>query len=199
MKQSGVFFQRDRGAWNTIIGTAGHRQASVSERVLERHAVAPLCDQQAQGPVRWLRPEFQDPVQRAARLAQADAQTDPHANAHAAAAAQPVQAEIDTGSDLDDDDDGKAEGIADTRQPAPLAPAPAAARHPWPADLPAQMRSVADTLAATPGALTESALADRFTGRGPWKKRLPQILQTLEALGRARVEPQAGGMAWRSA
>ena len=61
------------------------------------------------------------------------------------------------------------------------------------------MRAVADTLAATPGALTESALADRFTGRGPWKKRLPQILQTLEALGRARSEPQAGGVAWRSA
>ena len=73
------------------------------------------------------------------------------------------------------------------------------ARRPWPADLPAQMRAVADTLAATPGALTESALADRFTGRGPWKKRLPQILQTLEALGRARSEPQAGGAAWRSA
>jgi hypothetical protein len=51
----------------------------------------------------------------------------------------------------------------------------------------------------TPGALTETALTDRFTGRGPWKKRLPQILQTLEALGRARADGQFGGMAWRSA
>ena len=26
-----------------------------------------------------------------------------------------------------------------------------------------------------------------FTGRGPWKRRLPQILEALAALGRARV------------
>lgn len=57
------------------------------------------------------------------------------------------------------------------------------------------MRAVANTLAATPAALPEPALAERFTGRGPWKKRLPQILQTLEALGRAR---QAEG-GWRAA
>jgi hypothetical protein len=29
-------------------------------------------------------------------------------------------------------------------------------------------------------------LAARFTGRGPWKKRLSQLLETLLALGRAR-------------
>lgn len=49
-------------------------------------------------------------------------------------------------------------------------------------------------------ALAEAALADRFTGRGPWKKRLPQILQTLEAVGRARAEQTDGGPArWRGA
>ena len=26
-----------------------------------------------------------------------------------------------------------------------------------------------------------------FTGRGPWKRRIPQILEALAALGRARV------------
>ena len=26
-----------------------------------------------------------------------------------------------------------------------------------------------------------------FTGRGPWKRRIPQILEALTALGRARV------------
>ena len=138
--------------------------------------------EEAQGLVRWLRPEFQNPVRRAARVA------------------QPVQAEIDIGTDADADADVDTDMVAtgevgDTATAA----APAAARPAGPADLPAQMRAVADTLAATPGALTESALADRFTGRGPWKKRLPQILQTLEALGRARADGQAGGMAWRSA
>jgi hypothetical protein len=53
---------------------------------------------------------------------------------------------------------------------------------------------VADLLAAAPSALDEAALADRFSGRGPWKKRLPQILQTLHALGRARPE----GERWRA-
>ena len=52
----------------------------------------------------------------------------------------------------------------------------------------------ADVLAGTARALAEADMADRFTGRGPWKKRLPQILQTLEALGRARRE----GERWRA-
>jgi hypothetical protein len=63
---------------------------------------------------------------------------------------------------------------------------PAAARQPWPAALPQTMRAVADLLAASAHALNEAALAEGFSGRGPWKKRLPQFLQTLEALGRAR-------------
>ena len=70
----------------------------------------------------------------------------------------------------------------------------AATRQPWSAALPEQMRAVADVLAAVPGAHDEAALAERFTGRGPWKKRLPQILQTLEALGWARRE----GERWRA-
>lgn len=38
------------------------------------------------------------------------------------------------------------------------------------------------------------ALAGHFTGKGPWKKRLPQLLDTLAALGRARCDDQR----WRS-
>jgi len=78
---------------------------------------------------------------------------------------------------------------------APVAAAPkaVAARRPWPATLPEQVRAVADTLAAAAGAVNEAVLAERFTGRGPWKKRLPHILLTLEALGRARRE----GETWR--
>jgi hypothetical protein len=117
----------------------------------------------------------------------------------AALAAQPVQTEIDTGPDVAADLDVDVPSPPSAAGDVPTAAAPAAARRPWPADLPAQMRAVADTLAATPGALSEAALADRFTGRGPWKKRLPQILQTLEALGRARAEPQREGVAWRAA
>ena len=60
--------------------------------------------------------------------------------------------------------------------------------------------ALADLLATSPVPLAEATLADRFTGRGPWKKRLPQILQTLEAVGRARAEPAAGSPPlWRGA
>ena len=77
------------------------------------------------------------------------------------------------------------------------------ARLPWPTELPEQMRAVADASQASPAPLSEAQLADRFTGRGPWKKRLPQILDTLTALGRAQVmQPDASpgvGTAWRGA
>jgi hypothetical protein len=66
-------------------------------------------------------------------------------------------------------------------QPAAIAPAE---KRPWPNTLPEQVRAVADALSAVP--LTVEALASRFSGKGPWKKRLPEILAMLEALGRAR-------------
>ena len=63
-----------------------------------------------------------------------------------------------------------------------------ATRTVWPSDLKAQLRSVADLLAASPVALSIEQIAERYTGRGPWKKRLPDLLATLEALARARCE-----------
>ena len=132
---------------------------------------------EAQGLVRWLRPEFQNPA------------------CHAPA--MPQQAEIDTTQPEAGDDDA---ARADAGSATPASPAAMAPRRPWPADLPAQMRAVAELLAAAPAPLTEAALAERFSGRGPWKKRLPQILQTLEAVGRARTEPGNHAPArWRSA
>ncbi|SBT10507.1 conserved hypothetical protein [Candidatus Propionivibrio aalborgensis] len=59
-------------------------------------------------------------------------------------------------------------------------------RAPWPAALPEQVAAVARVLAASPIPLSEAELAARFTGKGAWKKRLPQIVDTLEALGRVR-------------
>ncbi len=73
------------------------------------------------------------------------------------------------------------------------------ARRPWPADLPEQMRATAEVLAASAIALNTEAIAGHFTGRGPWKKRLPQILDTLEALGRARKVTSLAGGTWSRA
>ena len=44
---------------------------------------------------------------------------------------------------------------------------------------------LSDVLAASPIALDAEMIATRFTARGPWKKRLPQLLQMLVAVGRA--------------
>jgi len=60
-------------------------------------------------------------------------------------------------------------------------------RAPWPATLPEQVAAVARVLAEARAPLAEAELAARFTGKGPWKKRLPQLLDTLVALGRARA------------
>jgi len=71
---------------------------------------------------------------------------------------------------------------------ATATPATKAEKRPWPATLPEQVRAVADALTPTPQ--DEPSLAAHFTGKGPWKKRLPEILAMLTALGRAK---QSGG------
>ncbi len=58
---------------------------------------------------------------------------------------------------------------------------------------------MAEALARSPAPLTPltpSALEAHFKGRGPWKKGLPTLLQTLEALGRARAMAVEGAAAW---
>lgn len=65
-------------------------------------------------------------------------------------------------------------------------PAAKAGKLPWPKELPDQVRRVADVLAAAREPMSLDAIAERFTGKGPWKRRLPQIVETLETLGRAR-------------
>lgn len=67
---------------------------------------------------------------------------------------------------------------------------------PWPATLPEQVRAVADVVAASPVPLGLEALAAHFKGRGPWKKGLPTLLHTLEALGRVRALQIDGVTAW---
>ena len=57
---------------------------------------------------------------------------------------------------------------------------------PWPKELPEQVRLVAQALAAARAPLSVESLSERFSGKGPWKKRLPQLVETLVSLGRAR-------------
>ena len=87
----------------------------------------------------------------------------------------PQQAVLDTGTTDEGDD-------------APVASAPTASKPiPWPKDTIEQVRVVADLLTASPVPLSIDDIGNRFTARGPWKKRLPQLVEMLVALGRAEI------------
>lgn len=115
--------------------------------------------EEASGTVRWLRPEFQ--------------------NAAQASTAAAEQTAMDLGST------DTANDAEETEAPTPAANP--ATQQPWPATLPEQIKAVADVLSASPTALDMNAVAAHFKGRGPWRNRLPVILETLVAVGRARV------------
>jgi hypothetical protein len=80
----------------------------------------------------------------------------------------------------------------------PAAPAAAVAKRPWPSGLPEQIKAVAELLATSPTPLALADLEARFTARGRWRERLPVILDTLAALGRARPVA-AGTVRWAAA
>lgn len=125
------------------------------------------------GTVRWLRPAFQNPAAKPE-----------------APAAAPQNEELF---------EGEAEeqvATATSKKTSPKVSKTASAdttAQPWPATLPDQVRAVAAVLSAATAPLALEALESHFKGRGPWKKSLPRILETLEALGRAKQERDA----WR--
>ena len=67
-------------------------------------------------------------------------------------------------------------------------PAAAAKPTPWPKDTVDQVRAVAEVLAAQATPMSVDDIAARFSARGPWKRRLPQLLEMLVALGRAQEQ-----------
>jgi hypothetical protein len=63
------------------------------------------------------------------------------------------------------------------------------------------VRALAQILASSTGPLALPQIEARFKGKGPWKKGLPRILETLEtleALGRARREGKGVEQGWRA-
>ena len=124
------------------------------------------------GHIRWLRPEFQHPA-----ASKALQNKELLAPAH-----KGLQAEMTL-----------------ENEPAPVSGKTSGqSTQPWPASLPEQVRALAQVLASHSGALTVPKIEARFKGRGPWKKSLPRILETLEALGRARREETDGTEVWRA-
>ena len=127
--------------------------------------------EEATGTVRWLRPDFQNPAK--------NSEKQPEKQELLAIVRQAVEHESE--SENSDQNNSK----------MPVA-------QPWPATLPEQVRAVAEVLAASPAPLTVDQLAQRFKGKGPWKKGLPTLLQTLQALGRAQpMDGVEGEEMWR--
>ena len=173
-----------------------------TEAVLERLVAlnARRAAEEAAGTIRWLRPDFQDPARRAEREAAAAQAARAPAEGllnQERLATIPRWEQPDLGMKMADNEAPVASQVpgvpAEDTTAHPGAPAPATAAQPWPATLPEQVRAVAQLLAASPAPLPLPAIEAGFKGKGPWKKGLPRILDTLEALGRARRE----GAGWR--
>ena len=60
-------------------------------------------------------------------------------------------------------------------------------QRPWPTGLTEQIKAVAEVLTGAGRSLDLEGLAGHFKGRGRWRERLPTLLDTLVALGRAHV------------
>ncbi|MCF8209907.1 MAG: hypothetical protein K9K38_10965 [Rhodoferax sp.] len=142
--------------------------------------------EEAQGTVRWLRPEFQNPTQptnESLSTARLYPQTP-----------QPQQASLM----LESTKFGSApapEGLTSATQ---FTEPPLASVVTWPATLPEQVRAVAQVLSGSTTALTLEQIEARFKGKGGWKKGLPTLLATLEALGRAQPTQVADTTVWRA-
>jgi hypothetical protein len=164
-------------------------RAAAVETLLERLVAlnARRAAEEAAGTVRWLRPEFQTRPREAAAPVQAAIDLP-------VPTAAPARAEAGEADDADETAEAAEADAPDSATPPLAAPNAAAARRPWPAGLPEQIKAVADLLATAARPLTQPDIEAHFTARGRWRDRLPVILETLVALGRARAEGQG---AWR--
>ncbi len=152
--------------WGDLVSTRRQAQGERDSDDLLTRLVALNAQRAAEeksGRIRWLRPEFQNPQAVASKQALSN---------------QELLAPVSIGlqADLALDSPKKA-----AKPAVPALPA-------WPATLPEQVRAVAQLLGTATEALPLTALEASFKGKGPWKKGLPRILETLEALGRARRE-----------
>lgn len=130
-------------------------QQALNDALLEQLVAlnAERAAEEAQGNIRWLRPEFQNPQR-----------DDEPSSGRQQSIGLPEEVESET-----------TETSAASLEVQP-----------WPKEPSEQARTVADALGAQPQTLEQ--IAARFKGKGPWKKRLPALLQMLVALGRAREE-----------
>ena len=157
-----------------------HASATIDDILTHLVALnAERATQEATGTIRWLRSAFQNP-----QHALAPSSTSLSNKELLAHAPRGLQVDLALNS--------APEATASTVTASP-------AQLPWPSTLPEQVRAVAHVLSSATRALPLADLEARFTGKGAWKKSLPTLLQTLEALGRAQQVASVDGVAvWRA-
>lgn len=144
---------------NNTPATRDECKRLLDETLLERLVAlnTERAEEEKRGLIRWLRPEFQNPQAAGADSSKTVAIT--------------AQDELDVESE-------------DSTTAATAKPAE---RLPWPKEMPEQVKAIADLLASRRAPLREEDIAAQFAGKGPWKKRLPTLLDMLVAVGRVRV------------
>ncbi len=94
-------------------------------------------------------------------------------------AGQGEQAALATGAEDADEGEDETADVKPTQA--------AVVQRPWPTGLTEQIKAVAEVLAGAGRSLDLEGLAGHFNRRGRWRDRLPTLLDTLAALGRARA------------
>lgn len=156
--------------WDDLIGQRGEL---FEQEILTRLAAlnAERLEEEAAGKIRYLRPEFQ---LRAPPSVVSDDSDEPADRMPAS----PVKSKKPKAT-----------------TPKTLKTLKAPISRAWPSTLPEQIKQVGEVIARSGAPLTPEELAAKFTGRGPWKSRLPQILDILESLGKIRrlIDGRVGG------
>ena len=153
-----------------------HSKDELLTRLLALNAQRAL--EEAVGTIRWLRPAFQNPQKSQSN--------------------NELLTQVNHALDLDLIDENQSQIDSTKKRATPAVKTVASAAQAWPATLPEQVRAVAQVLSSSAVPLTLAALEARFKGRGPWKKGLPMLLQTLEAVGRAQPVALEGAVGWRA-
>jgi len=152
----------DAYGWHDLIGQHSD-DATLLERLVALNTER--AAEEAQGTIRWLRPDFQNPQPTQASMAGMEVSPPTICTPESKAGTSDNQEEVGT-------------------PPSPPAPT---VKQAWPNTLPEQVAAVARVLSAAATPQTLADLAAHFKGKGPWKKRLPQLLDTLVVLGKARA------------
>ena len=134
--------------------------ATLLQRLVDLNARR--AQEEATGTVRWLRPSFQHPA------------------AAQPSAPLPTQASLPVGPSVGA---GTPNPGAEQRVVGPAA----GKLQPWPTEATEQIKAVAHTLSQASAGLTVEELAAQFQSRTRTRNRLPNLLDTLQALGRARL------------